>query len=182
MKKTGGPVILGVTGSIAAYRACDIISALRKEGIDVQAVLTKEAQEFITPLSVQTLSCNKVVTEMFDLPEKWDPVHTSIADKAALILIAPATANIIGKLASGICDDILTCIVYAAKAPVLIAPAMNEKMYKHAIVQANIAKLKSVGYKFVGPIKGRLACGHEEIGHIADTGDIVREVKRHISL
>lgn len=178
MTKIRGPVILGVTGSIAAYRACDIISALRKEEIGVQVILTKEAQEFITPLSVQTLSCNQVITEMFALPEKWEPIHTSLADKAALILIAPATANIIGKLASGICDGILTCVTYATKAPVLIAPAMNEKMYKHEIVQANIAKLKSIGYKFVGPVKGRLACGHEDIGHIAETCDIVKEVKR----
>ena len=177
MKKIG-PVILGVTGSIAAYRACDIISALRKESIDVQVILTKEAAEFITPLSVQTLSCNKVITEMFAMPEKWEPIHTSIADKAAIILIAPATANIIGKLASGICDDILTCVTYATKAPVLIAPAMNEKMYRHEVVQANIAKLKTIGYKFIGPIKGRLACGHEDIGHIAETSDIVKEVKR----
>ena len=176
--KKAGPVILGVTGSIAAYRACDIISALRKESIDVQVILTKEAAEFITPLSVQTLSCNKVITEMFAMPEKWEPIHTSIADKAAIILIAPATANIIGKLASGICDDILTCVTYATKAPVLIAPAMNEKMYRHEVVQANIAKLKTIGYKFIGPIKGRLACGHEDIGHIAETSDIVKEVKR----
>ena len=181
MTNKTGLVILGVTGSIAAYRACDIISALRKEAIGVQVILTKEAQEFITPLSIQTLSCNKVITEMFALPGEWEPIHTSIADKAALILIAPATANVIGKLASGICDDILTCVAYASKAPVLIAPAMNEKMYKHEIVQANIAKLKTIGYKFVGPIKGRLACGHEDIGHIADTDDIVKEVKRHIS-
>ena len=176
--KKAGPVILGITGSIAAYRACDIISALRKESIDVQVILTKEAAEFITPLSVQTLSCNKVITEMFAMPEKWEPIHTSIADKAAIILIAPATANIIGKLASGICDDILTCVTYATKAPVLIAPAMNEKMYRHEVVQANIAKLKTIGYKFIGPIKGRLACGHEDIGHIAETSDIVKEVKR----
>ena len=178
MTKKTGPVILGITGSIAAYRACDIISALRKEEIDVHAILTKEAQEFITPLSAQTLSCNQVITEMFALPEKWEPIHTSIADKAALILIAPATANVIGKLANGICDDILTCVTYATKAPVLIAPAMNEKMYKHEIVQANITKLKAIGYKFIGPIKGRLACGHEDIGHIAATDDIVKEVKR----
>ncbi|MDO8525923.1 MAG: flavoprotein [Candidatus Omnitrophota bacterium] len=177
MKKRG-PVILGVTGSIAAYKACDIISAFRKEGIDVQAVMTKDAQEFITPLSVRTLSRNKVITDMFALPEDWEPVHTSIADKAALILIAPATANVIGKLAGGICDDPLTCIVFATKAPVLIAPAMNEKMYEHKIVRANIAKLKAMGYKFVGPIKGYLACGHIAAGHIAETAEIVKEAKR----
>ncbi len=174
-KKT---LVLGVTGSIAAYRACEIISALRKVDIGVRVILTKEAREFITPLSLQTLSCNKVLTEMFELPEGWDPVHTALADEADLILVAPATANVIGKMASGICDDLLTCVIFASKAPVLIAPAMNEKMYKHSIVRANIEKLKSAGYKFIGPIKGRLACGHEDIGHISDTADIVKEVKK----
>jgi phosphopantothenoylcysteine decarboxylase / phosphopantothenate---cysteine ligase len=178
MTKNKGLVILGVTGSIAAYRACEIISAFRKEEIETQVILTKEGREFITPLTLQTLSRNKVVTEMFELPEKWDPVHTSIADRAGLILIAPATANVIGKLANGICDDILTCVVMATKAPVLIAPAMNEKMYKHKMVQDNIARLKAIGYRFIGPVKGYLACGHVDTVHIAPTGDIVREAKK----
>ncbi|MFA5143199.1 MAG: flavoprotein [Candidatus Omnitrophota bacterium] len=176
--KMGKPVILGITGSIAAYRACDIISKLRKEGIEVQPILTKEAMEFITPLSVQTLSRNRVITDMFAPAEEWSPVHTSIADRAGLILIAPATANIIGKLAGGICDDILSCVVFATRAPVLIAPAMNEAMYGHKIVRANIAKLEKIGYKFVGPVKGYLACGHEDMGHIAPTEAIIKEVKR----
>jgi phosphopantothenoylcysteine decarboxylase/phosphopantothenate--cysteine ligase len=171
-------VILGVTGSIAAYRACEIASALKKASFSVKAVLTKEGAQFITPLSLQTLSGNKVYTDMFELPQTWDPVHTSLAEEASLILIAPATASVIGKLASGICDDLLTCIVYASNAPVLIAPAMNEKMYNHAVVKANIEKLKKVGYKFVGPIKGHLACGHNAVGHIADTGEIIKEAKR----
>lgn len=175
VKKT---VVLGVTASIAAYRACEITSALVRASFDVRVLLTKEAGVFITPLTLQTLSRNKVVEDMFALPEKWDPIHTSIADKADLVLIAPATANIIGKLVSGICDDILTCVIFATKAPVLIAPAMNEKMYKHVIVQRNIATLKKIGYKFVGPIRGHLACGHEDIGHIAETDDIIREAKR----
>jgi phosphopantothenoylcysteine decarboxylase/phosphopantothenate--cysteine ligase len=171
-------VILGVTGSIAAYRACEIASALKKASFNIKAVLTKEGAQFITPLSLQTLSGNKVYTDMFELPQTWDPVHTSLAEEASLILIAPATASVIGKLASGICDDLLTCIVYASSAPVLIAPAMNEKMYNHAVVKANIEKLKKVGYKFVGPIKGHLACGHNAVGHIADTGEIIKEAKR----
>ena len=178
MIKGKGPVILGVTGSIAAYKACEIISALRKEAIETQVVLTENAQEFITPLSVQTLSRNKVITDMFAFPEEWDPIHTAIAEKARLILIAPATASVIGKLASGICDDILTCIVFASDAPVLIAPAMNDKMYKHKIVQANITKLKSIGYHFVDPVKGYLACGRVEMGHIAETSRIIKEAKR----
>ena len=171
-------IIVGVTGSIAAYKACEIISALKKASFDVKVILTKEGAEFITPLTLQILSCNKVFTDMFELPQAWDPVHTSLADSASLILIAPATASIISKLAGGICDDLLNCVVYATKAPVLVAPAMNEKMYDHIIIKENIAKLKKIGYSFVGPIKGRLACGHNAIGHIADTDEIVREAKR----
>lgn len=178
MKGRGKLVILGVTGSIAAYRACDITNFLRKESFEVQALLTKEGKEFITPLTLQTLSKNRVIEDMFESPGEWNPLHTSLADRAALILIAPATANIIAKLANGICDDILSCVVFATKAPVLIAPAMNDNMYNHKIVQANIARLKAVGCKFIGPVKGMLACGRFDLGHIADTENIVKEVKR----
>jgi phosphopantothenoylcysteine decarboxylase/phosphopantothenate--cysteine ligase len=178
MRKDKPVVILGVTGSIAAYKACDITSALRKTGMDVRVILTKEAKEFIAPLTLQTLSGNKVSCDMFELPEEWDPMHISLAEKASLVLIAPASANLIGKLAAGICDDLLTCVVFATKAPVLIAPAMNTNMYEHKIVQSNIAKLKALGYSFIGPIKGRLACGAEGIGHIAATDDIMAESKR----
>jgi phosphopantothenoylcysteine decarboxylase/phosphopantothenate--cysteine ligase len=175
MTKKQASVILGVTGGIAAYRACEIISSLKKKCIDVTVLLTKEAEEFVTPLTFQTLSQNKVYRHLFSAPDEWNPVHTSLADKADLVLIAPATANVIGKVASGICDDILTCTIFATKAPVIFAPAMNEKMYQHKIVEYNIKKLKDVGYHFVGPVKGRLACGHEAIGHIADTQEIVGE-------
>jgi phosphopantothenoylcysteine decarboxylase/phosphopantothenate--cysteine ligase len=171
-------VVLGVTGSIAAYKACEIINLLKSSSIDVRVLMTKEAGEFITPLTLQTLSGNKVISDMFELPDDWNPLHTALADSADLVLIAPASANIIGKLASGICDDILTCVVYATGAPVLIAPAMNGKMYKHKIVQSNITKLKSIGYEFIGPIKGHLACGSVDIGHIAEVSDIVNAAKR----
>ena len=173
-----GTIIVGVTGSIAAYKACEIINALRKSSFDVRVILTKEGASFITPLTLQTLSGNKVYTDMFELPEKWDPVHTSLAGEASLVLIAPATASVIGKLAAGICDDLLTCVVCATNAPVLIAPAMNEKMYNHTIVKDNIAKLKKIDYSFIGPVKGHLACGHNAVGHIAGIDDIVREAKR----
>jgi phosphopantothenoylcysteine decarboxylase/phosphopantothenate--cysteine ligase len=171
-------VIIGVTGSIAAYRACEVISLLKKDGFDVTVLLTKEGKEFITPLSLQTLSGNKIVTDMFELPETWSPVHTALADKADLVLIAPATAHMIGKIAAGLCDDILSCVVCATKAPVLIAPAMNEKMYNNPIVRENIAKLKKLGYGFVGPVRGRLACGYQGIGHIAESADIVKAAKK----
>lgn len=180
MKNIKKTIILGVTGSIAAYKACEITGSLRKMGFDVNVIMTKEAREFVTPLTFQTLSGNKVAAGIFDMPEEWDPAHISLAQKADLILIAPASANIIGKLASGVCDDLLTCVIFAAKAPVLIAPAMNTIMYEHKIVQENIAKLKSIGYRFIGPVKGRLACGDEGIGHIACTEDIVRESKRSV--
>lgn len=178
MNKARPFVIVGVTGSIAAYKACEIISLLNREGIETQAILTEAACKFITPLSLQTLSHNKVLTDMFELPEEWDPIHTSLADKADAILIVPATAKLIGKLAGGICDDLLTCVVYATKAPVLIAPAMNDRMYNHPITRENIAKLKKIGYKFIGPAKGRLACGRDAVGCLADTREIAREVKR----
>ena len=173
-------IILGVTGSIAAYRSCEIANELRKLKYNVTAVMTKEACEFISPLSLQALSGNQVHTDMFAVPEVWNPVHTSLADRADLVLIAPATANVIGKLANGICDDLLSCVVLATKAKVLLAPAMNEKMYAHKAVQENIEKLNKIGYKFVGPIKGHLVCGHKGIGHIADTAEIVKEVKRFV--
>ena len=178
MTSAGKTVIVGITGSIAAYKACEIVNILKNDAFDVRVILTKEGREFITPLTLQTLSGNKVLTDMFELPDVWNPIHTSLADSASLVLIAPATENVIGKLSGGLCDDLLTCVVYATKAPVLIAPAMNEKMYDHKVVQENVARLKKIGYSFVGPVKGRLACGHEAIGHIAEVSDIVKEVKK----
>lgn len=171
-------IIIGITGSIAAYKAAEVISRLKKNKYSVTAVMTGEAEKFITPLTIQTISGNKVYQDMFALPEKWDLAHTSLADKADLILIAPATANIIGKLANGLCDDLLTCTVFASRAKVLIAPAMNTKMYEHKIVQENIQKLKNFGYKFIGPVTGKLACGDEGLGCLAEAEDIVLEVKR----
>jgi phosphopantothenoylcysteine decarboxylase/phosphopantothenate--cysteine ligase len=171
-------VLIGVTGSIAAYKSCDIISSLRKLGFETKAVMSRDAKHFITPLTLQTLSCNQVITDMFSLPEKWDVYHTSLAEWANLILIAPATADIISRIACGLADDILSATVLASKAKVLIAPAMNEKMYKHKAVQENIARLKRFGYKFIGPKRGYLACGYEGMGHIARVEDIVKAVKR----
>lgn len=171
-------VILGITGSIAAYKACDLIGLFRKNGFDVTCVLTKEAKEFVTPLTLETLSGNKAIDDMFALPENRAPLHTSLAEKADLIVVCPATANIIGKLASGICDDILSCTIFAAKAPVLLAPAMNDRMYRHKVIGKNIATLKDLGYKFIGPVKGHLACGYDAMGHLADTADIFKESRK----
>lgn len=171
-------IILGVTASIASFKACEIIRSLKEDGFNLTVLMTKDAKEFITALSLAGLSRNKVYSEMFADPEAWDIEHISLADKANLILLAPATANMINKLACGICDDLISCTVLAAKAPVLIAPAMNTNMYEHKITQENIAKLKKIGYRFIGPEKGKLATGKIGIGHLADVEDIVKEVKR----
>jgi len=173
IKKT---VILGITGGIAAYKACELTSRLRKKGNTVVCIMTGEAEEFITPLTMETLSGNKVYRDMFQLPERREIAHISLADKADLIVVYPATANIIGKLAQGICDDLLICTAISSKAPILIAPAMNENMYKNAIVQGNILKLKKTGYKFVGPVRGHLACGSAGIGHIAEPESVMAKV------
>ena len=166
-------VVLGVSGSIAAYKAGDIIRGLRQKGLTVSVVMTREAEAFITPLTLQTLSANKVHSALFGEAPEWDIEHIGLADRADLVLIAPATANIIGKLAAGICDDLLTCVVTATKTPVLIAPAMNDGMYTNKIVQDNITRLKKMGYVFIGPRKGRLACGREGIGRMCEAGEIV---------
>lgn len=169
-------IILGVTASIAAYKACDIIRRLKEKDFSVTVVMTKDAEEFITPLSLQTLSGNKVHRGMFDLAsEEYNVEHVSLAEKADAILVAPATANIIGKVANGLCDDLLSCVIMATKAPVVFAPAMNDGMYSNKILQDNIAKLKALGYKFIGPVKGKLANGKIGIGHLAEIDTIIKE-------
>lgn len=171
-------IILGVTASIAIYKACDIIRRLKEQGFIVTVVLTPEAEELIKPLIFQSLSGNKVYRGLFDTPKTWEIEHISLAKRADLVLIAPATANIIGKIASGIYDDLLTCVVSATKAPVLICPAMNENMYINKITQGNIKKLKRLGYKFIGPEKGRLADGNIGIGCLAEVETIIKEAKK----
>jgi len=167
-------VVLGVTASIAAYKACDVVRRLRQAHCDVRVVMTPEASELIRPLVFRVLSANQVHQGMFDDPQSWEVEHVSLAEQADLVLIAPATANIIAKIASGICDDLLTCVVAATKAPVLLCPAMNANMYRNRITQANIKKLKSLGYGFVEPRTGDLACGTAGIGCLADVDIIVR--------
>lgn len=173
-------VVLGVTASIAIYKACDILRRLRDEGFIVTVVMTANAQQLIRPIVFQSLSGNKVYSGLFDEPDSWEIEHVSLADRADLVLLAPATANIIGKIAAGISDDLLTCIICATKAPVLICPAMNENMYKNKITQENIKKLKSLGYRFVEPRQGRLACGKTGIGCLAEVETIVKAVKKLI--
>jgi phosphopantothenoylcysteine decarboxylase/phosphopantothenate--cysteine ligase len=167
-------VILGVTGSIAAYKSCDIIRRLQDKGCQVAVVMTREAEKFVTPLTLGSLSGQRVYTEMFDMKDNaWQMGHILLAQKADLFLIAPATANSIAKIAHGIADDLLTCIAITTRAPILMAPAMNDEMYKNRIVQENIGKLKRNGVQFINPIKGKLACGTFDVGHLAEVDDIV---------
>ena len=169
-------VVIGVTGGIAVYKALDVISALRKKDIKVHVIMTESASKFVNPLTFQSISQNMVVTDMFAEPKAWEIQHISLAQKADLMLIAPATANVIGKISNGIADDMLSTTVMATKAKVLIAPAMNTNMYQNPIVQNNISKLKDFGYKFIEPASGRLACGDIGIGKLADVNTIVERV------
>jgi len=139
-----------------------------------------KAERFTHPIVFQSLSANKVYGKLFTVPETWNIEHIALAEKADLVLIAPATANIIAKIAAGICDDLLTCVVSAAKSPVLIAPAMNTNMYENKITQANVKKLRTLGYRFIGPRKGRLACGATGVGCLAEVEEIVKEVKKSL--
>jgi phosphopantothenoylcysteine decarboxylase/phosphopantothenate--cysteine ligase len=170
---TGKQVVLGVTGGIAAYKACEIVREMRKEGAEVRVVMTASATRFITPLTLQTLSANPVVTDMFDLISESEIGHISLAQRADLLLVAPATANIIGKIRNGIADDMLSTVVMATCAPVLIAPAMNSQMYASAAVRENVETLRARGFSFVDPGEGELACGTVGPGRLADPPRIV---------
>lgn len=169
--------MVGITGGIAAYKGADLVSQLVKKGAEVYVIMTASAQQFITPLTLQTLSKNQVITDMFAEPKAWEVQHISLADKADLMLIVPATANIIGKIANGIADDMLTTTVMATNAPVLIAPAMNVHMYENPIVQANITKLASLGYSFIEPDEGLLACGYQGKGRLAGPEKIMAAIE-----
>ncbi len=169
-------VVLGVTGGIACYKALDVASMLRKKDVEVNVIMTKSATEFVTPLTFQSISQNRVVCDMFEEPKAWEIQHISLAKKADVLLVAPATANIIGKVVNGIADDMLSTTIMATKAKVIFAPAMNTNMYENKIVQENIQKLKSLGYEFIEPASGRLACGDSGKGKLEKPEIIVDTV------
>jgi phosphopantothenoylcysteine decarboxylase len=175
---TSKNIVLGVTGSIAAYKAADLTSQLAKQGHCVNVVLTADAQRFITPLAFKTLSRRPVVTDLYDEEEGWKPTHIRMADEADLLLVAPTTANFLAKLTHGLANDALSCIALALnpKAQVLIAPAMNGKMWLHPATQQNVATLKTRGVEFIGPEEGMLSCGYEGIGRLWPVEEIVRRV------
>ena len=169
-------IIVGVTGSIAAYKAADLVSKLVKRDYDVHVTMTPAACEFITPLTLQTLSRHNVVTDPFALTGQWEPGHIALADKADLLLVAPASANTIAALAHGFANNYLTEIALATRAPILIAPAMNGKMWEHPATQENVEKLRARGVQFIGPEEGLLACGYEGIGRLWPVDGIVKRV------
>ena len=175
---TGKTIVLGVTGSIAAYKSADLVSRLKKRGHEVHVVMTKDAQEFITPLTLQVLSRQPVTGSLYDEKQSWHPGHIELADKADLLVVAPATANVIARFAHGIADDSLGAIYLATLAPVLIATAMNGKMWQHAATQSNVAVLKELGVSFVGPEEGLLACGYEGLGRLWPVEGIEEEIER----
>ncbi len=166
-------IVLGVSGGIACYKAAEIVSALVKKDHNVDVIMTENAQKFVTPLTFQTLSQNKVITDMFELPEHWDVQHISLAKKADVFAVVPATANVIGKIAGGIADDMLTTTIMAAKCRKIIVPAMNTAMWENPIVQENITKLRHYGYEIPEPDAGRLACGDTGKGKLLPWEEIV---------
>jgi phosphopantothenoylcysteine decarboxylase/phosphopantothenoylcysteine decarboxylase/phosphopantothenate--cysteine ligase len=171
-------IVLGISGSIAAYKAADLTSQLVKQGHTVHAVMTRSATEFITPLTLQTLTRHPVLVSLEDEKNSWKPGHIELADKADLLLLAPASANLLGQLANGLAPDPLTSVYLALprSTPVLIAPAMNGKMWQHPATQRNVSQLKNDGCQFIDPAEGELACGYEGIGRLATVEDILARV------
>lgn len=174
-------VLLCVSGSIAAYRACDLVRELKRRGANVVCLMTRAAERFVAPLTFKVLSGNPVHTDPFSGEENWAVLHTSLADRADLILIVPATADLIARLAAGFADDLVTSVALASQAKILVVPAMNDRMYAHPLTQENMAKLKSIGYEFVAPIEGDLVCGRTSIGHIESSDAVLAEVERLLS-
>ncbi len=176
-------IALGVTGSIAAYKAVDITSELTKLGHCVTVILTADAQKFVTPLPFKTLSRQPVLTDLYDEDEGWKPSHIRVADEADLLLIAPATANTIAKLAHGLADDALSCTALSLNpgVPILVAPAMNGKMWQHAATQENVKKLTERGVVFIGPEEGLLACGYQGIGRLWNVQGILEKASELLS-
>lgn len=175
-------IVLGVTGSIAAYKAADVARLIIKGGNEVSVVMTRAATHFVGELTFLTLTKRPVAIEMFGDGENWRPEHISLSERADLFLVAPCTANVIAKLANGISDDMLTCTALACEAPLVIAPAMNEKMWDHAATQANVAVLKSRGATFVDVGSGDLACGYQGRGRMASPEDIVTVVNNTLGI
>lgn len=178
---TGKTIVLGVTGSIAAYKTANLASMLVKLGADVHVIMTQNATKFITPMTFETLTDNKCIADTFDRNFSFDVKHVSLAKKGDLFMVAPCTANVIGKLAAGICDDMLTTTLLATKAPIILAPAMNTGMWENAILQDNIQRLQRYGYHFVEPAVGRLACGDVGSGKMPAEELLLEHILLHVT-
>ncbi len=172
----GKVIVVGVSGSIAAYKAADLVSGLRRLGANPYVVMTRAAEEFITPMTLEVLSRNPVARSLWEEGRGWQPGHIELADKADLLLVAPATADLLAKFAHGLADDELTSLYLACRAPVLIAPAMNGKMYDHPATRANLETLRARGHEFIGPEEGMLACGYEGQGRLWPVDKILERV------
>lgn len=173
----GKKILIGVSGSIAAYRVCDLIEQLKAEEAQVQCVMTQAAKHFITASTLRALSGRPVYSEMFEEHPFEGPLHTTLADDSDLIVVVPTSCNLIARLAVGLCNDLLTGIIIAAKKPILLVPAMNDNMYQHPLTQKNIRELAAIGYHFLAPEKGQLICGRYSIGHIASQQNIFSRIK-----
>jgi phosphopantothenoylcysteine decarboxylase/phosphopantothenate--cysteine ligase len=171
-------VVLGITGGIAAYKAADLASKLTQAGVKVETVMTEPATKFITPLTLQNITGRPVITDMFEMASEYSEEHIALAEAADVVIVAPATANTIAKLAAGMADDMLGCVVLATEAPVIIAPAMNDIMYANPVTQENIKKLKARGFTFVDPEYGRLASGKMGQGRLAATEKIIQSIEQ----
>lgn len=178
MSLTGRTIVVGMSGGIACYKACDVVRLLARAGATVRVVMTANAREFVTPLTLQTLSGHPVATETFDLTQESEIGHIRLADTADVVLVVPATANVLAKMAHGIANDLLTTVVLATRAPVLVAPAMNVNMWQHAATATNVKTLSARGVRFVGPASGSLACGWEGEGRLSEPADVVAAVER----
>lgn len=170
-------IVVGVSGGIACYKTVELVRLLVRDGFEAQVIMTREAMQFVTPLTFQTVSGRPVATEIFSLTQESEIGHINLADQAGIVVIAPATANIIGKIAAGIADDLLTTVVMATQAPVLLAPSMNIHMFSNPVLQENIRKLTRVGYHFMEPAEGYLACGYEGKGRLPEPSDIVEQIQ-----
>ena len=178
----GRELIVAVCGGIAAYKVADVVSKLVQQGAGVTVCMTDDAQRFVTPLTFQALSGRPVRTSTFDLPDSSDPQHIGLTERADLMLVAPATSNIIAKVAHGLTDDLVSLMICAAACPVVFAPAMNNRMWAHPIARENVNKLTAIGYRFIGPEEGWLACRSVGAGRLSEPGRIVEEVSRMLTV
>jgi phosphopantothenoylcysteine decarboxylase/phosphopantothenate--cysteine ligase len=177
----GKKILVGVTGGIAAYKACELVRLLTGAGADVHVVMTATAREFVGPLTFQALSGRPVRTDLYDLSSTSDPQHISLTERADLMLVAPATSTLLAKVAVGLCDDLVSLMIAASACPVVFAPAMNVRMWEHPIAQENYAKLAGLGYGFIGPEEGWLACRNVGAGRLSEPARIVADVTRMLT-